>query len=95
MASLATVLTIRGQLAESDFADFAGLYARRLDLSGRYSVLSEEAIEIVLTGAPELIDMFEIACWLGPSRAIVAGIDVRNDVALNAPLDGFQVNGPD
>ncbi|MEX3009679.1 acylphosphatase [Hoeflea sp. TYP-13] len=92
MTTHATVLAIHGQLQKGDFPEFAGLYASRLNLSGRFSFVAENQIEIVLSGPPELIDMFEVACWLGPKETIVDRIDVRPSVPLNTPMNGFRIS---
>ena len=56
-------------------------YLYRLDLTGRIEHLRQGAIAVDLTGHEDLIDMFEIACWLGPESGNVRDIVVAKDHA--------------
>ena len=63
---LAMTLHISGIVDNVGFEEFAFHYARRLNLVGRYESLGGGVLRITLFGRSELIEMFKIACSLGP-----------------------------
>jgi acylphosphatase len=64
-------LIILGKVDNVGFEEFAEFYARRLDLLGHMAASGDGRLDVELYGPGELIDMFEMACWLGPSEALV------------------------
>ena len=68
------VLVFEGVLDCDAFPAFCANRARRLSL--RHSVLDQSAtsIRVALSGNPILIDMFEMACSLGPQGSIVTNV---------------------
>lgn len=52
-------------------------FARRLSLTSTITSASPRSISIMLTGDERVIDMFEIACWLGPDDVTVDTITVE------------------
>lgn len=46
----------------------------RLNLESRIESASPGAITIDLQGDEDLIDMFEVACWLGPEDGLIDGV---------------------
>ncbi len=53
------------------FADFVAHRAHRLDLDARFGEIGPERVSVAVSGEPELIDAFEIACSLGPINCLV------------------------
>ena len=82
-------LEITGRFDAGDFWDFAGLYASRLDLNGEFRS-DANGIRISVQGHPELIDMFEVAMWLGPRHALVDHIDNAPTPGDNRLFGGFR-----
>lgn len=84
-------LSIAGKVDGVGFEEFAAHYARRLSLSGQYRSLGGGLLRITLFGRRELIEMFEIACSLGPRGALVDGIKMRVQPARKCRFDGFRI----
>lgn len=82
-------LTLTGDIVANSGFVFAAHYAGRLDLTGRYQTSPNGETIIELRGAPELIDMFEIAFWLGPSDAMIDSISVEDVENPNWNNKGF------
>jgi hypothetical protein len=73
-----------GSLDPEGFVAFAQHRARRLDIGLRVLDSSQNAATFDVSGAPDLVDMFEMACSLGPLNCIVR--DVGRE-AISAPAD--------
>jgi hypothetical protein len=64
-------MSFKGHFVPPSFLEFADRRAARLDLD--FSVTSADAdrVAIEISGQPDLIDAFEMACSLGPLDCIV------------------------
>lgn len=88
---LSMTLHISGIVDNVGFEEFAFHYARRLSLVGRYESLGGGVLRITLFGRSELIEMFEIACSLGPRRSSVDKTDLSLGSATNCDFADFQI----
>ena len=70
-------MTILGQLDAETFVPWIRRHAVKLGLSHSITNTSPERIDLDLSGAPELIDMMEVGCLLGPIDIWVETIDRR------------------
>ena len=70
-------MTIRGALDAGSFLPWIRRHAAKLGVSQTITHSSPDRIEIDLSGAPELIDMMEVGCLLGPINVWVETIDRR------------------
>ena len=64
-------LVFLGRLRPASFAAFAGHRAGRLALGHVFGRVSPDCVEVTVTGEPDLIDAFEMACSLGPIDCLV------------------------
>lgn len=69
-----------GDLDAGRFVAFAEHRARRLDISLRVLQSDGNSATFDVAGAPDLVDMFEMACSLGPLDCIVRDV-TREDTA--------------
>src|ERR1700689_254010 len=88
---LAMTLHVTGIVDDVGFEEFASHYAHRLSLIGRYESLGGGSLRITLFGHSELIEMFEIACSLGPRRSSVPKIDLAVGSAINCGFEDFEI----
>lgn len=72
-------ITFSGAFHIGDFVAFALQRAERLAVELEFERLSTEGITLRASGAPDLVDMLEMACALGPISCVV------RDVAQSAP----------
>lgn len=70
-------MTILGELDADSFVPWIRRHAAKLGVAQAITHRSPERIEIDLSGAPELIDMMEVGCLLGPIDVWVETIDRR------------------
>ena len=70
-------MTIRGALDADSFLPWIRRHAAKLGLSQDIVHSGPDRIEVDLAGAPELIDMMEVGCLLGPIHVWVETIDRR------------------
>jgi acylphosphatase len=70
----ATEFTFRGEIACASFLDFARHRANRLDLDLSIGDCSESAVRVLVRGQEALVDMFEMACSLGPYDCIILDV---------------------
>jgi len=70
-------LRFRGALDPVVFADFAARRAALLLLEATWGSATTEAFECEVVGAPELVDAFQMACWLGPPHAMIDAVDIE------------------
>lgn len=68
-----------GRFETASFADFARHRAARLALDAEPPDLSPDRIRITVSGERDLVDMFEMACSLGPIDCLVDDV-VRHPV---------------
>ncbi len=64
-------MTVTGRLQMEACLSFMDHYLQRLDLKSRICHAGTDRVEIDLHGHEALIDMFEIACWLGPADSYI------------------------
>ena len=69
-------LSFEGRFVVSSFAEFIERRAVRLDVDAVVRKASERLFSIDVTGQPDLIDAFEMACSLGPLDCLV--LDCRS-----------------
>jgi len=70
-------MTIRGELDADSFLPWIRRHASKLGLFQDIVHSGPDRIEVDLAGAPELIDMMEVGCLLGPINVWVETIDRR------------------
>jgi hypothetical protein len=63
-----------GRFETASFAEFARHRAARLALDAEPPDLAPDRIRITVSGEPDLVDMFEMACSLGPIDCLVDDI---------------------
>jgi acylphosphatase len=63
-----------GHFKPESFAEFVRHRAARLSLGMRLGTVSDERVEVAVEGAADLVDMFEMACSLGPIDCLVLDI---------------------
>jgi hypothetical protein len=68
-----------GRFIPESFVDFMRHRAARLSLEAGFGFIDAERIEVRVGGAEDLIDMFEMACSLGPIDCLV--VDIYRDAA--------------
>jgi hypothetical protein len=64
-------LVFLGRLGPASFAEFVGHRAGRLALGHVFGRVDAGCVEVTVTGDPDLIDAFEMACTLGPIDCLV------------------------
>jgi acylphosphatase len=90
-ATLTVTLHVTGIVDNVGFEEFASHYARRLSLVGRYESLGGDLLRITLFGRSELIEMFEMACALGPRRSSVDNVELVFGSATNCGFEAFEI----
>lgn len=78
-------IVFSGTLDPEAFAAFAEHRAQRLAIDARVSGMSPDAVTIVVGGAPDLVDAFEMACSLGPVTCIVRDVTRLTDATAGEP----------
>jgi len=73
------VILFTGDFAPDAFGAFVQHRAARLDLAATLLDSAADRIRVAVSGAPEMIDAFEMACSLGPLSCLVR--DVTRSVA--------------
>ncbi len=64
-------LVFTGRLEPDSFVAFARHRATRLSVTAVVGVARADRVEVAVSGAEDLIDMFEVACSLGPIDCLV------------------------
>jgi len=64
-----------GALDPVAFARFAARRAALLQVEALWGPAESRAFECEVAGAPEMVDAFEMACWLGPPGAMIASVE--------------------
>jgi hypothetical protein len=72
-----------GDLRQASFRQFAQHRAERLSLGIEFGAASERFFDVTVAGDEALIDMFEMACSLGPYDCIIHDV-TRRDIASPA-----------
>ena len=63
-----------GRFDTASFAEFARHRAARLSLDAEPPDLRPDRVRVTVSGQPDLVDAFEMACSLGPIDCLVADI---------------------
>jgi hypothetical protein len=74
--TVATEFRFSGDIDPAAFAAFAEARIRRLSLRGAWRIVGETVVCRV-TGPADLVDMFEMACLIGPAGCLVTAVDRR------------------
>ena len=69
-----TRFVFTGQIVPQSFEEFARHRARRLDLTIEMGSADIDRTTMTVSGADALVDMFEMACSLGPYDCIIHDI---------------------
>ncbi|MCY4006357.1 MAG: hypothetical protein OXE84_05970 [Rhodobacteraceae bacterium] len=69
-------MVINGDLHIPSCLGFIALYVQRLDLDSQVTHANRHSIALGLQGHAELIDMLEMACWLGPETSQIQSVTV-------------------
>ncbi len=78
-------LSFEGRFVVSSFAEFVERRAARLDVGVAVRTAGERLFSIDVTGQPDLIDAFEMACSLGPLDCLV--LDCRSAALAVADME--------
>ena len=70
-------MTILGELDADTFVPWIRRHAAKLGVSQAITHTAPDRIDVDLAGAPELLDMMEVGCLLGPIDIWVETIDRR------------------
>lgn len=73
----AIMFTFTGSFQPESFGAFVRHRAGRLALSAMIRESGPTRIEVEVTGEPDLLDAFEMACSLGPADALVRDVTAR------------------
>jgi acylphosphatase len=63
-----------GEIDCASFVEFANHRARRLDLRMAVGACDHQSLAVTVSGHDALVDMFEMACSLGPYNCIVRDV---------------------
>ncbi len=72
---------IWGQVGAAEYPVWIKRHAARLGLTGRILTQTDQRLDVVLSGPPDLLDAMALGCSLGPQEVWVDKID---RIALNA-----------
>ncbi|MCX5497408.1 hypothetical protein OSH11_22105 [Kaistia dalseonensis] len=75
-----TTMVFLGRFVPESFAEFMRHRAARLSLEASFGTIGPERIEVEVGGDEDLIDMFEMACSLGPIDCLV--LDIYREAQL-------------
>ncbi|MCX5568952.1 hypothetical protein [Kaistia nematophila] len=68
-----------GHFQPESFTEFMRHRATRLSLVLRLGAVGRERVEVAVEGAADLVDMFEMACSLGPIDCLVLDIHRKTE----------------
>ena len=71
----ATIIVFSGRFRVESFVEFIDHRARRLQLDVTVEIARPDRIEVAVSGQPALVDMFEMACSLGPIDCLVRDVE--------------------
>ena len=71
----ATIIVFSGRFRVESFVEFVDHRARRLQLDVAVESATPDRIEVAASGHPALVDMFEMACSLGPIDCLVLDVE--------------------
>lgn len=75
LLKIAERLEFIGDFSSDDFCEWVRHRANRLALVGWVREISNQEVEVVVYGEPELIDAMEVACSLGPFGVTVETVN--------------------
>jgi acylphosphatase len=81
MTNATATFLFTGHFDQRSFAEFARHRAARLSLDTIAVNLGTDRISIAVSGQPELVDAFEMACSLGPIDCLVEDVVRQGDHA--------------
>jgi hypothetical protein len=70
----AATIVFSGSLQPGSFLEFVAHRGGRLALSTRLEAAGPDQVTVSVSGEPELIDAFEMACSLGPIDCLVRDV---------------------
>jgi acylphosphatase len=70
-------LVFLGVFEPASFSEFMGHRARRLSVDAETHRLDAGRVEVTVEGESALVDMFEVACSLGPLDCLVTDVSRR------------------
>jgi len=85
-------LIFTGDVSAPDYPDWIVHRARRLGLRGWVRAETGDRVEVLVAGAPDLIDAMEVGCSLGPMSVLVDRV-LREDAPDVTVPNGFAVLG--
>jgi len=71
----ATIIVFSGRFRVESFVKFIDHRARWLRLDVMVETATPDRIEVAVSGQPALVDMFEMACSLGPIDCLVLEVE--------------------
>ena len=77
----ATTIVFIGEFQPASFLEFIDHRAHRLQLDAVVEAVSTDRIEVTVSGQPDLVDAFEMACSLGPIDCLVRDVERRGGPA--------------
>jgi hypothetical protein len=77
---LAATMVFLGQFVPESFTEFMRHRAARLSVEAEFGRISRDRIEVAVQGDEDLVDMFEMACSLGPIDCLV--LDIYREAQL-------------
>lgn len=81
-------LIIFGRVQGVFFRDWTVKTASKLNLNGWVRNRNDGTVEVLVVGERGVVDQMVKECWIGPSSAKVANIEVANAVGI--VKDGFE-----
>lgn len=84
------VILITGKVQGVGFRAFLEDMALQLGLKGYVRNVDNDKVESVVCGEPELIALYISACKMGPRRAIIENVDIK-DYAFQTKFEGFSI----
>ena len=89
MATTSVRVTIRGRVQGVGYRAWAADTARELGLTGWVRNRADGAVEAVVSGRPETVELFLAECRDGPRAAIVSRVE--SGPCDDVPTNGFKV----
>ena len=83
-------LTFTGDVSAPDYPDWIVHRARRLGLRGWVRAEAGDRVEVLVAGAPDLIDAMEVGCSLGPMSVLVDRV-ISEDASDMPVPNGFAI----
>lgn len=78
------IFTIQGRLGSDSFVPWIERHAHKLGLKARFLSVSDNAIDLSVQGAPDLVDALEMGCLLGPIDVWVQDLTRASSNSQNA-----------